>query len=132
MTPSGFLLDTHALLWALTAPDQLGPHARSVIEDPATSLLVSAASAWELSTKHRLGRLPQADPILATYARHLARLDVREVPITSEHALLAGHLDWEHRDPFDRMLAAQCVAESLTLITRDAAFGGLSTVRTLW
>ena len=116
------LLDTHALLWALTAPEQLGARARAVVEDPEVRLVVSAASAWELATKHRLGRLPQAEVLLGAYDSHLARLGAQELPIRSGHALLAGRLDWDHRDPFDRMLAAQAILEAIPLVSRDRAF----------
>lgn len=132
MSVEAYLLDTHALLLALAEPRRLGPRASAVIEDPASHLVVSAASAWELATKHRLGRLPQADPLLAAYRRHLVRLGVRELVVTSEHALMAGQLDWSNRDPFDRMLAAQCALESMTLISWDQAFGHLPTVRVVW
>jgi PIN domain nuclease of toxin-antitoxin system len=127
-----YLLDTHSLLWALAEPARLGPAALTAIEDPTSTLFVSSATAWELSTKHRLGRLPQADALLAAYCRHLSRLGARELPMSSENALLAGGLDWTHRDPFDRMLAAQCMVESLTLVSRDRAFAELRTVATLW
>ncbi|MBK8074522.1 MAG: type II toxin-antitoxin system VapC family toxin [Kineosporiaceae bacterium] len=130
--PPAVLLDTHALLWALTDPSRLGSAARAVIEDSATRLVVSAATAWELSTKHRLGRLPQADPLLAAYSRHVSRLGAQELPVTSEHALLAGALDWAHRDPFDRMLAAQCLLESLSLVSCDSAFSEAGMVPRGW
>lgn len=126
------LLDTHALLWALTAPDRLGPAALEVIADADSTLWVSAASAWEIATKNRRGRLGQADGLLAGYSRHLIRLGATELPITSDHALLAGTLDWEHRDPFDRMIAAQAMIEGLTLITGDAQLRSLGGVATLW
>jgi PIN domain nuclease of toxin-antitoxin system len=127
-----WLLDTHALLWALTAPDRLGGTARGHIEDPATELLVSAASAWEVAAKHRLGKLPQADVLVRGYAAHLSRLGARSVDVTAEHALLAGGLEWDHRDPFDRMLAAQCMLLGVGLITRDAVFASMPGVRTAW
>lgn len=127
-----YLLDTHALLWALTEPAALGPRATRIIADADQRLVVSAASAWEISTKQRLGRLPQADGIVSTYTRNLGRLGAFELPITAEHALLAGRLDWDHRDPFDRMLAAQAMTESLTVITKDEAFASLPGIRTLW
>jgi len=127
-----YLLDTHTLLWALTDPASLGVTAGRIIRDVDQALLVSAASAWEIATKQRLGRLPHADVIVATYTRHLKRLRAEPLPITDEHALLAGRLDWDHRDPFDRMLAAQAMTESLTLVTMDPAFTSLPGVRTLW
>lgn len=126
------LLDTHAVLWALTDPSALGSAAAEVVRDSGSPLVVSAVSAWELATKYRLGRLPQADALLSTSPRLIRRLGASSLPITDEHALLAGQLVWAHRDPFDRMLAAQAMIESLTLITRDAAFAQLRGPRTLW
>ena len=113
-------------------PGSLGENAARAIEDAGQTLVVSAASAWEIATKQRLGRLPQADGIVATYTRNLKRLGAESLPITDEHALLAGRLDWDHRDPFDRVLAAQAMIESLTLVTTDTAFAGLPGLRTLW
>lgn len=127
-----YLLDTHTLLWALTDPSRLGRRANATISDRFSELVVSAASAWEIATKHRIGRLPQADGLIAGYTRHLDRLGVARMPITEEHSLLSGGLDWSHRDPFDRMLAAQAMLESITLITDDNAFKGLRGLRTHW
>ncbi|SNS90697.1 PIN domain nuclease, a component of toxin-antitoxin system (PIN domain) [Micrococcales bacterium KH10] len=127
-----FLLDTHTLLWALTDPSRLGPDARRIILDRSCVLVASAVSAWEISTKHRLGKLPQADVLLAGYARHLDRLGVTRLPITEDHSLLAGTLQWEHRDPFDRMLAAQAMIESLTFLSNDEAFSGLAGLKIKW
>ncbi|MFT3861434.1 type II toxin-antitoxin system VapC family toxin [Micropruina sp.] len=127
-----YLLDTHTLLWALTAPSRLGAEAARVIADRRSQVVASAASAWEIATKHRIGKLPQADAVIGGYARHLDRLGAVRLPLTEEHCLLSGNLDWAHRDPFDRMLAAQAMIESMTLITDDAAFRGLPGLRTLW
>jgi len=127
-----FLLDTHTLLWALTDPSHLGHEARRIITARSSRIVVSAASAWELSTKQGLGRLSQADALMGAYPRHVDRLDAIRLPITEEHALLAGKLEWAHRDPFDRMLAAQAMVESLTLVTNDPAFPGLPGLATTW
>ena len=130
--PGALLLDTHALLWALTDPNRLSDDVRTTISDPSTELAVSAASAWELATKNRVGKLPQADALLARYADHLDRLGARPLPISTSHALLAGRLEWDHRDPFDRMLAAQAILDDLALVTCDDAFRTLPGVRTWW
>lgn len=126
------LLDTHALLWALVAPDHLpGPVAASVA-DPRTDLLVSAASAWEIATKHRLGKLDQATAVVSGYPDHLARLRATELPITSHHASIAGGLRWDHRDPFDRMIVAQAMTESLTVVTADRVLLDFPGIRAVW
>ncbi len=127
-----YLLDTHTLLWALTDPSRLGRDASGVVADRGSRLVVSAVSAWEIATKHRLGKLAQADAVIGGYARHLDRLGVTRLPLAEDHCLLAGSLDWAHRDPFDRMLAAQAMIESITLVTYDGAFRGLQGLRTLW
>ena len=127
-----YLLDTHVVLWALTDPTRLGRAAHEVIEKRSSRLVVSAVSAWEIATKHRLGKLPQADVLLSAYSKHLDRLGVIRLPVAEDHALLAGRLDWNHRDPFDRMLAAQAMVESLVIITGDPAFAGCPGVPTLW
>ncbi|MBL5973045.1 MAG: type II toxin-antitoxin system VapC family toxin [Candidatus Leucobacter sulfamidivorax] len=127
-----YLLDTHALLWAITDPDRLGAEVRRTIADRSNPLVVSAVSAWEIATKQRAGKLPQADVLVGAYSRHLDRLGVERLPVTEEHALLAGSLQWEHRDPFDRMLAAQAMLESMPIVTGEAAFAELSGVATVW
>lgn len=132
MTPRRLMLDTNVLLWALTEPDRLSPRFRDVAADRGTELFVSAASAWEIATKQRLGKLPQAEVLVRAYGHHLARLAVESIPVTDEHCLLAGSMEWRHRDPFDRMIAAQCMTESLPLATADEAFQTLLGVELLW
>lgn len=126
------LLDTHVLLWALRDPARLSTTARELIEDASVELLVSAASAWEIATKHRLGKLPDASPMVLSYSRSLDRLGAHEVPIESRHALAAGELEWDHRDPFDRMLAAQSILDGFPLVTSDRTFASLVGLHRVW
>lgn len=126
------LLDTHAFVWAISDPDRLGDRARAGVEDPANRLFVSAATAWELATKTRLGRFLAAEPIVAQYRELVAALGAQELAVTSAHALRAGWLRWDHRDPFDRMLAAQASLEHATLVTRDGAFAALAGIDVIW
>lgn len=129
---TSLLLDTHALLWTLLEPQRIPDATLDQIRDPGTDVVVSAASAWEVSTKFRLGKLDQAQAVIHGYADHLQHLRARELPIASRHALTAGLLTWENRDPFDRMIAAQCMLESVPLVTADRAIatfpGGLRIV----
>ncbi len=129
---SGYLLDTHALLWAIHEPSRLGERASEVLRERESLLVVSTASAWELFTKHRMGKLPGAGPWLDALEDHAARLGAQVLPIGWGDARLGGQLEWDHRDPFDRMLAAQAIRESLVLITADSAFDALPGLRTLW
>jgi PIN domain nuclease of toxin-antitoxin system len=117
------LLDTHALLWWLFDDPKLPAAARGVIADPDNQVLVSSASAWEIATKHRRGKLPEAGDVpdrLEDYLR-TARFD--SLPITLPHALAAGRLPGPHKDPFDRMLIAQSILEQAPVITGDPVFG---------
>ena len=126
------LLDTHVLLWALGDPDRIAAAAVAQIRNPANELLVSAATPLEIATKHRIGKLPDAGSVLAAYSDVLRTLGAKELPITSHHALVAGQLSWDHRDPFDRILAAQSITESIPLVTSDSVFDTIGGVRTLW
>jgi len=125
------LIDTHVLLWALMEPERLSPAATEILSEPSTVLIVSSASAWEIATKHRLGRLDGAEPVVHGYHSFLERLGAEELPIRADHAILAGSLDGEHRDPFDRMLAAQALIEMITIVTGDDAISSLG-APTVW
>jgi PIN domain nuclease of toxin-antitoxin system len=115
------LLDTHAFLWALIEPDKLSSTALRLLEDDSTDVMVSAASAWEIATRFRLGKLPGAKRVVAGYDEAMHGLQASQLAMTSDHALKAASWTVEHRDPFDRMLAAQSALEKLALISCDPA-----------
>ncbi|QTD46680.1 type II toxin-antitoxin system VapC family toxin [Ottowia testudinis] len=125
------LLDTHALIWWWTNDAQLPASARALIADEALPVLVSAASAWEMATKHRLGKLGSVSAALPRFNALVQADGFGHLPITWPHALKAGSHAADNRDPFDRMLAAQADLEGLTLVTRDDAFAQFG-VRTVW
>ncbi len=115
------LLDTHALLWWLAEPERLSGAAHAAIADETNRVLVSAASGWEISTKVRLGKLPVASELVENLPRLLAAQGFGLLPITIEHGLHAGGYGLPHRDPFDRLLAAQAELGHLTLVSLDPA-----------
>ena len=125
------LLDTHTLLWWLDGDRRLSRRARSVIADDDTVVLVSAASAWEISTKVRLGKLPGALEVAAELAAILRRQNFEPLPIAIAHALRAGNLPGPHRDPFDRMLIAQAQDGDLGLVSNERVFDAYG-VRRVW
>ncbi len=125
------LLDTHAFIWWLAGSDRLPATARRAIGDESNDKLISAASAWEITTKHRLGKLPGAEEVADDVAGAIAGEGFEELPITVEDAARAGSLPGPHRDPFDRMLIAQALARNLVLISIEALFDRYS-VRRLW
>lgn len=125
------LLDTHAFLWWVTADDKLSAKARRAIADMGNEIFVSAASAWEIATQNRLGRQGDAGAAVPRFAELVAAEGFSPLAVDHRHALLAGGYDLSHRDPFDRMLAAQSEIERLPLVTLDPAFALFGT-RTVW
>lgn len=125
------LLDTCAVIWATLAPSSLSVHARRAIADHSNVVMVSAASAWEIATKVRLGRLPGAEDLERNYLDVMELAGYTLLSIDSEAALRAGRLVSEHRDPFDRMIAAQALALDIPVISPDSAFDPFG-VRRLW
>jgi PIN domain nuclease of toxin-antitoxin system len=115
------LLDTHVFVWAAGDQERLSGPARAAIEDGRNETLVSAASAWEIATKHRLGRLPGGGRIVDGWGATLERLRASDLAVNSAHGLLAGGFTANHGDPFDRMLAAQAIIEGAQLVTTDRA-----------
>lgn len=117
-----YLLDTHVLLWWLFDDARLSQSARKTIEDPERIIMVSSASAWEISTKYRLGKLPHAAEVVKNLPQWIRRVHMAVLEISLEHALAAGSLPGPHRDPFDRMLIAQAQMEDIPIMTTDPAF----------
>ena len=125
------LLDTHAFLWWLAGSRRLSEPARRAIENEANDVLISAASAWEITTKHRLGKLPEADAVALDVSGTIASQSFEELPISVDDAGRAGALPGPHRDPFDRVLAAQALARDLVVVSTDPVFDRYA-VRRLW
>jgi PIN domain nuclease of toxin-antitoxin system len=125
------LLDTHAFLWWVTDDQRLSATARCVIADMDHRIYLSAASAWEIATKQRIGKLDDVPDITRRYAELAAADGFEHLSITHLHALHAGGCAVAHRDPFDRTLAAQSELERLPLITRDPVFK-LFGIETRW
>lgn len=117
-----FLLDTHTLLWWLFDDPRLSAAAREIVAAPANEILVSAATAWEVATKHRLGKLAVATELVKDIDGWVDRAGFTALPISIVHAQRAGAWPHPHRDPFDRMLAAQSTIEELPLVSQDPAF----------
>jgi PIN domain nuclease of toxin-antitoxin system len=113
------LLDTHTLLWLVSDPSKLEPAALEILSLPSTNVWVTAASAWEIGIKTRLGRL-DGEILLSAWSDVIADMSTVELPIDSADAILASRLPWEHRDPFDRVIVAQALRRNLTIATRDA------------
>ncbi|MCP5179045.1 MAG: type II toxin-antitoxin system VapC family toxin [Pseudomonadales bacterium] len=126
-----FLLDTHALLWWLFDDPKLSTNARGVILDPGNDILVSSISALEIATKHRLGKLDSAAPLLQDFSSWMVQAGFSELPVSIAHATRAGSWPQPHRDPFDRVLAAQSLLEGAPLISRNATLAQFG-VTLLW
>jgi len=116
------LLDTHAFLWWLQGDSRLSPRARSVLERPDSEVFVSAATAWEITTKARLGRLPGASDVAADVLGAVLGQGFTPLDISTIHAQRAGSLPGHHQDPWDRMLIAQAQAEGLAFVSNEALF----------
>ena len=125
------LLDTHTLLWATLSPSFLSRQASAIIADELNVIFVSAASAWEIATKVRLGKLPGAEAIERDFLEVMDLAGYTLLSIDVQSALRAGRLTAQHRDPFDRMIAAQALASDILILSTDSrldAFG----IRRIW
>ena len=116
------LLDTHVLLWWLTDDHRLQERQRRLLDDSGNRLLVSAVSTFEIATKVRIGKLPSASVFERELERICVDYELDELQLSIDHAVLAGRLSVDHRDPFDRLLAAQSIVERISLVTDDSAF----------
>jgi PIN domain nuclease of toxin-antitoxin system len=120
------LLDTHALLWWWKNAPQLAAGARSAMTDPVNEVFVSAASGWEVATKVRKGQLPAFGGCLPAFTDDVVRDGFRHLDVTARHGVHGGSLPGPHKDPFDRLIAAQALLEDMVVVTCDAeiaAFG---------
>jgi len=125
------LIDTHVLLWAVGGDKKLSRTAHGILSSFENEVFVSAASAWEIATKYRLGKLPAAGALAGNINAIVEQLGFRPLPISLGHAERAGALPGEHRDPFDRMLIAQSQAENLPLVSNEHLFDAYG-IRRIW
>lgn len=125
------LLDTHAFLWFLAGDRRLPPSARRRIGDAANEKLLSIASVWEMAIKVSLGKLTLQDPLRVVVDRGASDNGIVILGLSTRHAVRVAELPWHHRDPFDRLLAAQALEEALTVVARDATFD-MYGVRRVW
>ena len=125
------LLDTHAFIWWFEGSEHLPAAARAAISDESNDVLVSAASAWEIATKHRLGRLGSVDTLALNLPEYIASQRFEMLSVTIEDGVRAGALPGLHRDPFDRMLIAQAISRELVLVSNETSFDSYGVIR-LW
>ena len=125
------LLDTHALLWWLDGDSKLSSAAKAAISNKELKVHVSAATVWEITSKARIGKLQHILPAARNLMRVLADEDFKLLPITVEHSFHAGWLPGKHKDPFDRILAAQSIVEGFPLVTIDKRMADLGAT-VLW
>ena len=125
------LLDTHTAVWWWIDDPRIPAAARGAISDSTNIIYVSAVSPWEIATKNRLGKWPGVERIVDEFSTLLRKSRFLPLPVSVEHARLAGTLDFAHRDPFDRMLIAQAQLEDLTLVRNDSVFDAFGVSR-LW
>lgn len=126
-----FLVDTHTLLWSALERNRLSTKALRILSDPTNEVAVSAASAWEIATKVRIGKLPQAVSLEADFERIIADAGYSLLSISTEVALRAGRLSGAHKDPFDRMIAAQALALDIPVLSADPHLDNFG-VRRIW
>ena len=120
------LLDTHIFIWWADQPEKLSPAALSALEDEANELLLSVASVWEMQIKIQLGKLKLSLPLKEIVKNQQETNDLMVSPVVLTHVLALDALPFHHKDPFDRLLIAQSIAEGLTIVTADSQFSAYS------
>jgi PIN domain nuclease of toxin-antitoxin system len=125
------LLDSHTLLWWILDDSSLPRKARETIADTDNLTIVSAASAWELAIKFRMGKLPRAADLVSNFSSEVDQEGFQLLAISADHGIRAGLLAGLHKDPFDRMLIAQAQAENTPIIRNEAVFETYG-IRRLW
>lgn len=125
------LLDTHAVLWSVLDDPRLSRTARAVLAGAGSEILISAVSIFEITLKHHIGKLQKAAPFARDHARMLAELAWTPLPVSIEHASLAGSLDISHKDPFDRLLIAQARIEGVPLVSNEKLFDQFG-IKRIW
>lgn len=126
-----FLTDTHTLVWWWNEDKRLSTAARTALADRANPVFSSCVCAWEIANKVRIGKLPEMAAFISDYDALVADAGFQHFDLRHDHALHAGLLAGEHRDPFDRLIAAQALTDDLTIITRDVEFSAFG-CKTLW
>ncbi len=125
------LLDTHAFLWFITNDSKLSAASLALIQAPANRRLLSLASVWEMAIKLSLGKLTLTQPFAQFIPEQLRLNRIELLPIQFAHAATVATMPFHHRDPFDRLMAAQCQVEGLPIVSHDQAFDAYS-VQRLW
>jgi len=126
------LLDTHVVLWLHQAPQRIPPQTLEILSDDRVLRLVSAVTGYEILNKHRLGKLPEATDFVDRWEKTIDLLAATELPLTVSQSRLAGRLSWDHRDPWDRMLAAQAMELGVPLVTADPVFTNVTEIDVFW
>lgn len=125
------LLDTHTLIWWWNSPGKLSSDVRDALRETAHEIFVSAVTGWEIANKVRIGKLPEMAEHIPHYSEHIPEDGFTHLPLDDRHSVRGGLMSGEHRDPFDRLLAAQALAEDLVIVTRDPVFAAFG-CKTLW
>lgn len=125
------LLDTHVLLWWSAEPEKLPSTVHDAMREHRDRTFVSAVSAYEIALKHRIGKLPNVEGLIAELSHSLVEDGFQQMPVSCRHAIVAGGLDLRHKDPFDRLLIAQALVEKVTLVSKEDLFDSFGVDR-LW